>query len=405
MKRFLALLIAITLCLSACGGPKETEPVNDKPGETQTGAEQGQTQNEPQTEPAEEPEDPQTEPEPEPSAAAEIKALAAHSEDELRMKRWAEGAALKAVGEAGIGDCEIAVTGIASLDLGMAGASTVGPAKAIELYRVSYAVNYDSLRYGGFEWLDELGGGWYAPNAEAEAPLFAVYAYDYEDLEYEACAGYYTEGDVAGGEDDYDELMPYRRLASSAMDAVEAHIADLSQWDMGPETWKDHEFFHDEFRLSFEGSSRWYGPGGSDANDFLPVESRTESVIGGGYGEDDRWYSYSYETPDGRLEGVSYFTVLSGEMETNSIETTIPGARTPRGVGVGSTRKELEAAYPEAVHGTAPWREDLGEDCYYYNLTLEGGSGEYYDENYGPNLVFQMDGDTVARVCVFNIFD
>ncbi len=337
-----------------------------------------------------------------------VEVLTASDKDGLRMLRWAEGAAMKTAGELGVGSCVVRVCGIDPLDLGMASAGTVTAAKSIELYRVSYIINYDPVLYGETaECFEEIADGWYRPSAKAPGPLFGVYAYSFKDLDYIACAGYFSEDDVRAPQPGEDRLMPYRELASGAMSSLEDQIERLSEYGMGPEYWGDFTVFDLEVMIGFDGSGVFYGPGLEDSEDMFDIASREEFAVDGGYGEDDKWYNFQYLGLGGEVRGIGYFRSISGRMTNVSLETDLPGARTPRGVRIGDSRADVEKAYPEMKHGTPPWRPDLGDDCYYYNHGVLGdpGQSDYFDGDMGANLVLQMKDGKVARICAFNISD
>ncbi len=326
--------------------------------------------------------------------------LVARDEGELRTLRWAQAAAREAALNKGYIPCEIEVTSIDSLNLGMASQYT----EMVEMYRVSYVMSYNFMMYGEVEGYEATGRG-YVPDDPSTEALLVLYFNEYKGQYFTVMAGCFSEADaqeaalsVAGG----DPLEPYRILAGEAMAEAKNIVEGSINAGYGPEQWYNYQLHNEEICLRIIGTETLFGPGSLDKLDSLGIGYREETYYQPGHGLYDAWMGFSYPT----LSGTSYFTGFSGSMVLLAVDTNNPEIETPRGIHVGSTRQDVLLKYPEIEYGIVPNMEHLGDDCYYYCPSASDYSyGEEERQYYGPTLVFEMEGEEVGCIYAYTMMD
>lgn len=107
------------------------------------------------------------------------------------------------------------------------------------------------------------------------------------------------------------------------------------------------------------------------------------------YGEGDYYALHKWN----RLEIIAYHNAAENTLSALRIDSVHPDLYTPRGIHVGSTRAEVEAAYPE-IQDSPYWGEP--GDYLWYNSGTEG---------LGPAILFFFEGDTVTKITLNNMFD
>ena len=109
------------------------------------------------------------------------------------------------------------------------------------------------------------------------------------------------------------------------------------------------------------------------------------------YQEGDWWQQMEWEG----LSALCYCNA-DGSYAIQRLETTRTDLSTDRGIRVGSTRAEVEAAYGEKLSRTDYWGLYPGEDYLWYCADPEG---------WGAAILFFFDGDGVSRIVLNNMFD
>lgn len=109
------------------------------------------------------------------------------------------------------------------------------------------------------------------------------------------------------------------------------------------------------------------------------------------YQEGDWWQQMEWES----LSALCYCNA-DGSYAVERLETTRTDLSTDRGIRVGSTRAEVEAAYGEELSRTDYWGLYPGEDYLWYCADPEG---------WGAAILFFFDGDQVSRIVLNNMFD
>lgn len=109
------------------------------------------------------------------------------------------------------------------------------------------------------------------------------------------------------------------------------------------------------------------------------------------YQEGDWWQKMEWEG----LSALCYCNA-DGSYAVERLETTRTDLSTDRGIRVGSTRAEVEAAYGEELSRTDYWGLYPGEDYLWYCADPEG---------WGAAILFFFDGDQVSRIVLNNMFD
>ena len=109
------------------------------------------------------------------------------------------------------------------------------------------------------------------------------------------------------------------------------------------------------------------------------------------YQEGDWWQQMEWEG----LSALCYCNA-DGSYAIERLETTRTDLSTDRGIRVGSTRAEVEAAYGEELSHTDYWGLYPGEDYLWYCADPEG---------WGAAILFFFDGDQVSRIVLNNMFD
>lgn len=109
------------------------------------------------------------------------------------------------------------------------------------------------------------------------------------------------------------------------------------------------------------------------------------------YQEGDWWQQMEWEGLSARC-----YCNANGGYAIERMETTRTDLSTERGIRVGSTRAEVEAAYGEELSHTDYWGLYPGEDCLWYCADPEG---------WGAAILFFFDGDQVSRIVLNNMFD
>lgn len=108
------------------------------------------------------------------------------------------------------------------------------------------------------------------------------------------------------------------------------------------------------------------------------------------YQEGDWWQQMEWEG----LSTLCYCNA-DGSYAIQRLETTRTDLSTDRGIRVGSTRAEVEAAYGEKLSRTDYWSLYPGEDYLWYCADPEG---------WGAAILFFFDGDQVSRIVLNNMF-
>ena len=109
------------------------------------------------------------------------------------------------------------------------------------------------------------------------------------------------------------------------------------------------------------------------------------------YQEGDWWQQMEWEG----LSALCYCNA-DGSYAVERLETTWTDLSTERGIRVGSTRAEVEAAYGEELSHTDYWGLYPGENYLWYCADPEG---------WGAAILFFFDGDQVSRIVLNNMFD
>lgn len=109
------------------------------------------------------------------------------------------------------------------------------------------------------------------------------------------------------------------------------------------------------------------------------------------YQEGDWWQQMEWEG----LSALCYCNA-DGSYAIQRLETTRTDLSTGRGIRVGSTRAEVEAAYGEKLSRTDYWSLYPGEDYLWYCADPEG---------WGAAILFFFDGDQVSRIVLNNMFN
>lgn len=109
------------------------------------------------------------------------------------------------------------------------------------------------------------------------------------------------------------------------------------------------------------------------------------------YQEGDWWQQMEWED----LSALCYCNA-DGSYAIQRLETTRTDLFTDRGIRVGSTRAEVEAAYGENLSHTDYWGLYPGEDYLWYCADREG---------WGAAILFFFDGDQVSRIVLNNMFN
>lgn len=114
--------------------------------------------------------------------------------------------------------------------------------------------------------------------------------------------------------------------------------------------------------------------------------------------------SYYFDDPGDRFEhwsvdGVTaqrYYSAAKDRYHLFALNTTRTDLSTPRGIRVGSTREQVQEAYPTAKV-TDGWGEYAGEDILLYDPDPTG-EGRVW-------LLFLFDGDAVKQITLFTLFN
>ena len=109
------------------------------------------------------------------------------------------------------------------------------------------------------------------------------------------------------------------------------------------------------------------------------------------YQEGDWWQQMEWEG----LSALCYCNA-DGSYAIQRLETTRTDLSTDRGIRVGSTRAEVEAAYGENLSRTDYWGLYPGEDYLWYCADPEG---------WGAAILFFFNGDGVSRIVLNNMFN
>uniref|UniRef100_UPI00174A3F68 hypothetical protein n=1 Tax=Flavonifractor sp. An112 TaxID=1965544 RepID=UPI00174A3F68 len=109
------------------------------------------------------------------------------------------------------------------------------------------------------------------------------------------------------------------------------------------------------------------------------------------YQAGDWWQQMEWEG----LSALCYCNA-DGGYAIQRLETTRTDLFTDRGIRVGSTRAEVEAAYGEKLSRTDYWGLYPGEDYLWYCADPEG---------WGAAILFFFDGDQVSRIVLNNMFN
>ena len=109
------------------------------------------------------------------------------------------------------------------------------------------------------------------------------------------------------------------------------------------------------------------------------------------YQAGDWWQQMEWED----LSALCYCNA-DGSYAIQRLETTRTDISTDRGIRVGSTRAEVEAAYGEKLSRTDYWSLYPGEDYLWYCADPEG---------WGAAILFFFDGDQVSRIVLNNMFN
>ena len=109
------------------------------------------------------------------------------------------------------------------------------------------------------------------------------------------------------------------------------------------------------------------------------------------YQAGDWWQQMEWED----LSALCYCNA-DGSYAIQRLETTRTDPFTDRGIRVGSTRAEVEAAYGENLSHTDYWGLYPGEDYLWYCADREG---------WGAAILFFFEGDQVSRIVLNNMFN
>ena len=109
------------------------------------------------------------------------------------------------------------------------------------------------------------------------------------------------------------------------------------------------------------------------------------------YQAGDWWQQMEWED----LSALCYCNA-DGSYAIQRLETIRTDLSTERGIRVGSTRAEVEAAYGEKLSRTDYWSLYPGEDYLWYCADPEG---------WGAAILFFFDGDQVSRIVLNNMFN
>lgn len=109
------------------------------------------------------------------------------------------------------------------------------------------------------------------------------------------------------------------------------------------------------------------------------------------YHEGDWWQQMEWEG----LSALCYCNA-DGSYAIEHLETIRTDLSTERGIRIGSTRAEVEAAYGEKLSRADYWGLYPGEDRLWYCADPEG---------WGAAILFFFDGDGVSRIVLNNMFD
>ena len=125
------------------------------------------------------------------------------------------------------------------------------------------------------------------------------------------------------------------------------------------------------------------------------------------YSEGSYWDRWS-------LDGLSAWRYYAADQDTfalNTLDVTRDDFATPRGIRVGATRAEVQAAYPEAVTGNY-WDKYPDEpDMLSYIAWGDHDPSQVTDfsdldfPGFGPAILFFFEGDTLRQITLTDMFD
>ncbi|MGI5963918.1 MAG: hypothetical protein ACOX7N_09470 [Lawsonibacter sp.] len=138
---------------------------------------------------------------------------------------------------------------------------------------------------------------------------------------------------------------------------------------IGPGNW------YDLFNSAYEGD-----PEIQIMEDYAPI-----------YYPGDYWEQWSVEG----FSALCYYHAAEDQYTLNTLDVTRNDLYTPRGIRVGATRAEVQAAYPEAISEDY-WGQYPGEDYLWYCKDSNG---------FGAAILFFFQGDTLTQITLNNMFD
>lgn len=168
-------------------------------------------------------------------------------------------------------------------------------------------------------------------------------------------------------------------------------IAPLPQSNMQP--WPGG-LLDPEVCLYRDGDSDPVGPGSSLAFSYLDAIPSTavskEEIIDDWtvYNDGDYWLLHNGTIGSGSFSVIDYYYAVEATDAIYTLDTTSDELYTPRGIRVGNSRQEVEAAYPEA-----------------YSIADSGYSSMWYfpsGEGQGPVIQFIFQNDTVTGIRLYN---
>jgi hypothetical protein len=403
-KRIIGMGLVICLLLALLAGCTPKEPANQTdPTPTETQTEPG---------PAEDP-NAQTDPTmPAWYANAPIKEVKTtqweSGEDGITLLRFAQQAADWTASRCGLGaGSEIVVTDVRKIEIGYAW-DVQTSSHVISLYEVDYLV------YGSEETFPykkptvsvvrATDGGFFSEEDAAKALLFRYGYVDTDNRSYQSALYFCSKADVERIASEHemkwpnDPMAPYHTVAEIAYEWYRDNWQEC-------EILQDQEGAHYLPKFAIEkkeptgGEYALYAADGTiiaepncdEALADVFSEGRKEAVKSHFFWTrteflNDCTSNYLISYPG--LETACDFSSLSARMIIRSLRVTRPDWHTFRGIAVGSTRAEVEQAYPEGLY-SEEWISGYDETA----------KREYYAYDTGYQYIrFYFEGDAVSEV-------